>query len=164
MPTERELLKQYKTTTSGGQAVLVRFLGECFTETLLMRDHVASSALATHFAAKLAKDENAAELQALMVLEFLKSWVEGEADKIARARKSRFTERREGSEIFDGTRLAFRDQEAEETRKKVEAWKAADQSRHRWASRARESESGFPKLDAPQHVEPDCIEAVLASA
>jgi hypothetical protein len=137
MPTERDLTQQYKATASTSQAALVRFLGECFTETLLMRDHVASAALAAHFAGKLAKDENAAELQAVMVQEFLKSWVDGEAGKIARARKARFTEKREGSEIFDEARLAFRDQEADETRKKVEAWKAADQLRHNlWPGRA----------------------------
>jgi hypothetical protein len=130
MPTERDLTQQYKATARAGQAALLRFLGECFTETLLMRDHVAATALAAHFAGKLANDENAAELTALMVQEFLKSWVEGEAAKIMRARKARFTEKREGSEIFDEARLAFRDRETEETRKKVEAWKAADQIRH----------------------------------
>jgi len=137
MPTERDLTQQYKATASAGQAALVRFLGECFTETLLIRDHVASSALAAHFAAKLDKDESAAELRALMIQEFLKSWIEGEASKIIRARKARFTEKREGSEIFDEARLAFRDREADETRKKVEAWKAADQIRHSlWPGRA----------------------------
>jgi hypothetical protein len=78
-----------------------------------------------------------------MVQEYLKSWVEGEADKIARARKARFTEKREGSEIFDEARLAFRDREAGEARKKVEAWKAADQARHNlWSDRS----SGEPGL------------------
>jgi hypothetical protein len=137
MPTERDLTQQYKATASAGQAALVRFLGECFTETLLTRDHVASTALAVHFARKLDEDGNAAELRALMVQDYLKSWVEGEADKIMRARKARFTEKREGSEIFDEARLAFRDREADETRKKVDAWKAADQARHNiWPGRA----------------------------
>jgi hypothetical protein len=130
MPTERDLTQQYKATASAGHAALVRFLSECFTETLLTRDHVASSALAAHFAGKLENDENAAELRALMVQDYLKSWIEAEAEKIVRARKARFTEKREGSEIFDEVRLAFRDREADETRKKVEAWKAADRARH----------------------------------
>jgi hypothetical protein len=138
MPTERELIQRYKATTDASQAAMVRFLGECFTEALLVREHVSSAALAAHFAAKLTKDENAAELAAMMVVEYLKTWVEGEADKVARARKSRFTEKREGSEIFDAARVAFRDREAEEARKKVEAWKAAEHERHSaWSSRAR---------------------------
>jgi len=136
MPTERDLMQQYKATASAGQAALSRFLGECFTETLLVRDHVASTALAAHFAGKLENDENAAELRTLMVQDYLKTWIEGEAEKIMRARRARFTEKREGSEIFDEARLAFRDREAEETTKKVEAWKAADQARHNlWPGR-----------------------------
>ncbi|MGA7328729.1 MAG: hypothetical protein WBX25_30665 [Rhodomicrobium sp.] len=129
MPTERDLIQQYKTVADASKAALVRFLGECFTEALLVREHVPSSALAAHFARKLNGDEKAAELQAVMVQEFLKSWVEHTADKIARGRRTRFTEKREGSEIFDNGRLALRDKEVEETRKKVEAWKKAEQRR-----------------------------------
>ena len=79
MPTERDLMQQYNATASAGQAALSRFLGECFTETLLVRDHVASAALAAHFAAKLETDRNAAELRALMVQDYLKTWIEAEA-------------------------------------------------------------------------------------
>jgi hypothetical protein len=130
MPTERELVLQFRATAGAGRAALNRFLGECFSETLLMRDHIASTALAAHFAGKLAADANAAEIKAIMVQEFLKSWVEGESDKIVKARKSRFTERNEESEIFDDGRLLIRDREALETQKKVAAWKAAGQNRH----------------------------------
>jgi len=129
MPTERDLIQQYKTVADAGKAALVRFLGECFTEALLVREHVPSSALAAHFAGRLKADEKGAELQALMVQEFLKSWVEHTAEKIARGRRTRFTEKREGSEIFDSGRLVLRDKEVEETRKKVEAWKKAEQRR-----------------------------------
>jgi hypothetical protein len=143
MPTERDLTQQYKATASAGQAPLVRFLGECFTDVLLTRDHVASTALAAHFARKLEADANAAELRALMVQDYLKSWVEGEADKITRARKARFTEKREGSEIFDEARLACRDRETDEAKKKIDAWKVAEQARHKlWQGRAA-GEPGF---------------------
>ncbi len=146
MPTENELIKTYKKAADAAQAAMVRFLGECFTETLLVREHVASNALAAHLAAKLEKDENASELRAVIILEFLKTWVESEADKIARARKSRFSEKREGSEIYDEARVSLRNREAEETRKKVEAWKAAENSRHNgpWPGRARDAGTGSP--------------------
>jgi hypothetical protein len=137
MPTERDLTQQYKATASAGQAALVRFLGECFTDALLTRDYVASAALAAHFARKLEADGNAAELRALMVQDYLKSWVEGEADKIMRGRKARFTEKRDGSEIFDEARLACRDRETDEVKKKADAWKASEQARHNlWLGRA----------------------------
>lgn len=143
MPPECDLTQQYKATASAGHAALVRFLCECFTETLLVRDHVASTALAAHFAGKLEKDENAAELRALIVQDYLKTWIEGDAEKIMRARRARFTEKREGSKIFDEARLAFRDREADETKMKVEAWKAADQARHNlWPGRM----AGEPSL------------------
>ena len=118
-----------------GEAALSRFLSECFTETLLMREHVSSSALAAYFAGKLAQDGKAAQIQGVMVLEYLKSWVESEEAKIARARRLRFTEKREGSEIFDEARLALREKEAEHAREKLGAWKELEEMRH-WPIRA----------------------------
>src|SRR5271166_1616560 len=130
MPTERELIQEYKSTKAAAQTALNRFLSECFTETLLVRENVASSALAAHFAAKLAQDDNTVEILSIIALDYLKAWVESEGEKIARARKSRFTEKAEGTEIFDEARLAYRDHETKESRKKVEAWTTADQLRH----------------------------------
>ena len=130
MPAEHELNQQYKTASAAGETALSRFLGECFTETLLMREHVSSSALAAYFAGKLAHDEKAAKIQAVMVMEYLKSWVENEEAKIARARRLRFTGQREGSEIFDEARLALREKEAEQARQKLGAWKELEEMRY----------------------------------
>jgi hypothetical protein len=130
MPTERELIDEYKSTKAAAQPAVNRFLSECFTETLLVRDNVSSTALAAHFAAKLVQDENTVEILSLIALDYLKAWVESESEKIARARKIRFTAKVEGTEIFDQARLAYRDQEASETRKKVDAWKSSDHMRH----------------------------------
>ena len=60
-----------------------------------------------------------------MVLEYLKSWVEGEAGKIAHARNSLFAGNYEGVEISGEARLTSRNREATETHKIVETWKAA---------------------------------------
>ena len=149
MPTERELIQQCKATEAAGQAALVRFLGECFTETLLVRENVDTRALAARFAAKLREDEKSRELQAILILEYLKSWLQSGAEKIARARKTKFTEKSEDSEIYDETRLALRDRDAEETRKKLEAWKLAEAARRTGAWPARASENGGSRMVLP---------------
>jgi hypothetical protein len=145
MPAEHELNQQYKAASAAGEAALSRFLSECFTETLLMREHVSSSALAAYFAGKLAQDGKAAQIQGVMVLEYLKSWVESEEAKIARARRLRFTEKREGSEIFDEARLALREKEAEHAREKLGAWKELEEMRH-WPIRASRSRANADGL------------------
>jgi hypothetical protein len=147
MPTERELIQEYKTTKAAAQLALNRFLSACFTETLLVRDDVSSSALAAHFAAKLARDDDAVQILSVMALEFLRNWVETEGEKIERARKSRFTEKTGGTEIFDKNRLAFREIEAAETQKKVEAWKLAEHMRH--AKSWHRGDEGFHTEAAP---------------